>query len=69
MINILGDIYPQDKTPNWNKILTKYDNLKLHLYEKKAATSKRKMGHITIIGNNLNKLLSEAHNIKQELLE
>ncbi|MBY0379012.1 MAG: ATP-grasp domain-containing protein, partial [Burkholderiales bacterium] len=64
MLNILGNIYPDRKTPNWNQILNKYDNAKLHLYGKDIAKPSRKMGHITLLGNNLNKLLEQVEEIK-----
>ena len=68
MLNLLGDIWVDESThPKWEQILAKYDNLKLHLYEKILAKPKRKMGHLTILGNDINTLLAQTQEIKQIL--
>ena len=68
MLNLLGDIW-QDQTtpPDFEKIFSKYDNLKLHLYDKQIALPGRKMGHLTILGDNLDELLEQIKHIKLEL--
>jgi 5-(carboxyamino)imidazole ribonucleotide synthase len=67
MLNLLGDIWANEFThPKWD-ILAKYDNLKLHLYDKLSAKAGRKMGHLTVLGNDINQLLNQINNIKQEL--
>jgi 5-(carboxyamino)imidazole ribonucleotide synthase len=43
----------------------KYDNVKIHIYGKKKTKPNRKMGHITVIDNDLKKGLSKAKNIKE----
>ncbi|MCE3268892.1 MAG: 5-(carboxyamino)imidazole ribonucleotide synthase, partial [Burkholderiales bacterium] len=49
MLNLLGELWPEkNKAPGWDKILEKYDNIKLHLYDKTEARPGRKMGHLTI---------------------
>ena len=48
MWNILGDIWPQDGTPDWGEVL-RQENLKLHLYGKTEARVGRKMGHINCL--------------------
>ncbi len=68
MMNILGNIYHIDNDlspPNWGIILNKYANIKLHLYEKEQARTGRKMGHLTLLGNDLDNLITQAHEIKQ----
>lgn len=68
MLNLLGNIWQSPTlAPNWQNILTKHPNLKLHLYEKQEARAGRKMGHITIWGNNLDELLHTIEQIKLEL--
>lgn len=67
MINILGDIYPNAQQPNWGVILDKYENAKLHLYNKTQAKIGRKMGHITLLGQNVDKLITQANEIKNQL--
>ena len=48
MWNILGDIWPQDGTPEWDEVL-RQGNMKLHLYGKTEARTGRKMGHINCL--------------------
>ena len=43
----------------------KYDNVKIHIYGKKKTKPNRKMGHITIIDNDLKEGLSKAKKIKE----
>ena len=45
MWNILGDIWPQQGEPAWNKVL-QHPDAKLHLYGKTEARVGRKMGHL-----------------------
>lgn len=64
MLNLLGNRWPDESNhPAWQNILAKYDNLKLHLYEKEAAKIGRKMGHLTVVGD-LDKLLKQIDEIK-----
>lgn len=68
MINLLGDIWPTSTThPQWENLLAKYSNAKLHLYDKLVAKPGRKMGHITITGDNITSLEQQAQQIKLEL--
>ncbi len=68
MLNLLGDIWLNETTPpDFEKILSKYDNLKLHLYDKQIANIGRKMGHLTILGDNMELLLEQINKIKFEL--
>jgi 5-(carboxyamino)imidazole ribonucleotide synthase len=43
----------------------KYDNVKIHIYGKKKTKPNRKMGHITVIDNDLKEGLSKAKKIKE----
>jgi 5-(carboxyamino)imidazole ribonucleotide synthase len=49
MLNLLGDAWANGE-PDWAFVL-KYPNAKLHLYGKEAARPGRKMGHITLLGD------------------
>jgi len=67
MLNILGDLWKNGITPNWN-IALQYPNVKLHLYNKGQAVPKRKMGHLTVIGPTLDEALKLAQKIEKEFL-
>ncbi len=64
MLNLLGDIWPENGTPPWDKILGKYSNVKLHLYDKTDARVGRKMGHLTILGDDIAELYKQLDQIK-----
>ena len=54
MMNLLGDLWVDEKTPpDWRTIL-KEKNSSLHLYDKGLARKGRKMGHATLTSNNIN---------------
>lgn len=61
MINLLGDLWAKGD-PNWAQLLSD-PNLKLHLYDKGEARAGRKMGHFTVLGDELEATLAaaEAH--------
>ena len=66
MLNLLGDLWINiDMQHKLAEILSKYNNVKLHLYEKTEARIGRKMGHLTILGANAKNTLLE---IKKLLL-
>ena len=48
MVNLLGDVWPDDGEPNWGALLA-VPNLRLHLYGKAAPRPGRKMGHFTVV--------------------
>ena len=64
MINLLGDIWVKaDKgDPDWASLLAD-PNVKLHLYDKGEALPGRKMGHFTVLGDEIGTTLeaAEAH--------
>ena len=67
MINLLGDVWPGEKTPpDWSPVLM-HPRAKLHLYGKAEARAKRKMGHITVLGDTLEEALDSAQEIKRGL--
>ncbi len=68
MLNLLGDNWQNNLPPsNLHDILSHYSNIKLHLYEKLVAKEKRKMGHMTIMGNNIKELLEQMQQLKNLL--
>lgn len=47
MVNLLGDLWVDNKQPDWSCIMS--DNAKLHLYGKHQARAGRKMGHFNVL--------------------
>jgi 5-(carboxyamino)imidazole ribonucleotide synthase len=64
MVNLLGDLWPDQGEPNWaapNWIRAlEVEGVHLHLYGKREARPGRKMGHITALGNNRDEALTRA---------
>lgn len=59
MINLLGDLWTNG-TPDWSTLLA--DPLcKLHLYDKGEARPGRKMGHFTVMGDEIEATLERAN--------
>lgn len=68
MINILGESgYEGEATYDGLDSVLKMDNVFVHLYGKKITKPGRKMGHVTILGNDKQDLVHSAHRIKQLL--
>lgn len=66
MLNLLGDMWPAvDVSPDWTALLAD-GSASLHLYGKKRAIERRKMGHATFLGIDAE---SRATALKQQLLE
>lgn len=67
MVNLLGDIWQQDgHPPAWEHLLN-HPNIKLHLYGKREARHGRKMGHFSVLGDNLEEIISVAQQVKAAL--
>jgi len=66
MWNILGDLWPQDGTPNWGEVLGQ-GNMKLHLYGKSEARAGRKMGHINCLASDTTEARKQLDEIKKKL--
>jgi 5-(carboxyamino)imidazole ribonucleotide synthase len=49
MLNLLGDLWPENGTPPWDAVLA-LPGTHLHLYGKLKASKGRKMGHLNITG-------------------
>ena len=60
MVNILGDLWENNKQeqPDWSLILS--DNIKLHLYGKQQARPGRKMGHFNVLAKHGENTLATA---------
>ncbi len=48
MLNLLGDLWPEDGIPPWDRVLA-HGAAKLHLYGKSEARPGRKMGHVNCL--------------------
>ena len=67
MVNLLGDVWYGEMTaPDWSPVLN-HPRAKLHLYGKRRALPKRKMGHFTVLADTVDQALTEARAIKDEL--
>ena len=69
MLNLLGDLWPEETTPpDWQPLFE--DGLaSLHLYGKRRASLRRKMGHANFLGDSTADALSRAERIKECWLE
>ena len=66
MINLLGKPKPQSLKDIY-QISLRDPSVHLHIYGKEHSRLGRKMGHITIIGDNLKKILVEAQSIEKKI--
>jgi 5-(carboxyamino)imidazole ribonucleotide synthase len=66
MVNILGDAWCAGE-PRWERVLA-HPCVKLHLYGKREPQPGRKMGHFTVLGDDLETNLAQALDIQRKLL-
>jgi 5-(carboxyamino)imidazole ribonucleotide synthase len=66
MVNILGK-FDGNYDLDFLKHLNLKNNSHVHLYGKNENRTGRKMGHITVTGNDLNDLLSEGNKIREQI--
>ncbi len=59
MANLLGELWPKDGEPAWEKLLA-FTDVKLHLYGKTEARYGRKMGHLTAIADTAEEALEKV---------
>lgn len=59
MLNLLGDLWVDGRTPCWDKVLA-LPGTHLHLYGKLKASKGRKMGHLTVTGATLAQVRASA---------
>lgn len=67
MINLLGKIDKRNNRPSLKRIL-RFDDLHLHIYGKEESRKGRKMGHLTICGDNLDLILKRAIQAEKEII-
>ncbi|PWT72815.1 MAG: 5-(carboxyamino)imidazole ribonucleotide synthase [Proteobacteria bacterium] len=65
MVNLLGELWAGGE-PRWEHVL-RHDHAKLHLYGKSEARPGRKMGHYTVLGDDVDETLATAMEIKMLL--
>ncbi|PXA05446.1 5-(carboxyamino)imidazole ribonucleotide synthase [Coraliomargarita sinensis] len=65
MINLLGDVWEKGE-PDWSALLND-PRCKLHLYDKGEARPGRKMGHFTVMGDEIEETLKRANRHFSEL--
>jgi 5-(carboxyamino)imidazole ribonucleotide synthase len=55
--NLMGELWAANgDTPDWGRLLQHFPEVKLHLYGKEAAKPGRKMGHLVLTGNSMDKV-------------
>jgi 5-(carboxyamino)imidazole ribonucleotide synthase len=60
MLNVLGDIWPDEGgAPNWAAVLA-LPGVHLHLYGKSTPSKGRKMGHLTVTGSTIEQVRATA---------
>ena len=59
MVNLLGELWLDHGEPDWAALLG-VPGLKVHLYGKRHARRGRKMGHLTVVGDDQATVLEEA---------
>ncbi len=68
MLNLLGDLWPEQETPpDWQPLFAD-GNAFLHLYGKRHAGPRRKMGHVNFLGATTTDALERATALKQQWL-
>lgn len=65
MVNLLGDLWARGE-PDWRLVL-EHPRAKLHLYGKREARPRRKMGHYTVLADRVESALDTALAIKARL--
>jgi 5-(carboxyamino)imidazole ribonucleotide synthase len=69
MLNLLGDFWPDEtEPPDWTSLLGT-EGAVLHLYGKRRAKGLRKMGHVTLLGDDAEDLLTDVRMLKDAWLE
>jgi 5-(carboxyamino)imidazole ribonucleotide synthase len=66
MVNLLGDIWRQEQSPDWNTVYQQ-TSTKLHLYGKKHPCTGRKMGHFNCLADTIEQAEATAHAIYHKL--
>ena len=68
MLNLLGDMWPEESTPpDWSPLFDDAEAF-LHLYGKRRAIDRRKMGHANFLGPDVTDCLDRAEALKSRML-
>ena len=67
MINLLGKRNGEGTIQNYNKALIDGE-VHLHIYGKEKSRIGRKMGHLTLLGDNVNSILARAAQIEKQII-
>jgi 5-(carboxyamino)imidazole ribonucleotide synthase len=67
MVNLLGELWSAGE-PRWEQVLRHFD-VKLHLYGKSEPRPGRKMGHFTVLAQDVDSALRLAKDIKSQLVD
>ena len=68
MVNLLGDVWPHDRMPAWEHVVS-HPQIKLHLYGKRAARIGRKMGHYNVLAISIDEAIQLAQEVQVKLRE
>jgi 5-(carboxyamino)imidazole ribonucleotide synthase len=66
MVNLLGDVWPPDHAPAWERVLS-HPQIKLHLYGKREARKGRKMGHYNVLATSIDEAIQLAQRVQTNL--
>lgn len=66
MVNLLGDSWRNGHAPPW-QVLLDHPNIKLHLYGKRSARPRRKMGHFNVLAATLDEAKKLATDVRRAL--
>lgn len=70
MVNLLGDLWFQNgqdsREPDWQQ-LNQFSTLKLHMYGKLAARPARKMGHFTVLAQDIDSAVDTAQQARSAI--
>lgn len=69
MLNLLGDMWPEEMTPPDWQPLFEDGEASLHLYGKRHARGRRKMGHANFVGPTVEDTLARAEAMKERWLK
>ncbi len=67
MLNLLGDLWPEDGQPDWLPLLSD-PRAHLHLYGKRNARPGRKMGHVNLLGASRQQIEAAVEAVRSGLL-
>jgi 5-(carboxyamino)imidazole ribonucleotide synthase len=59
MLNLLGDLWKEGREPDWSRVGAE-PGAHLHLYGKGRPAPGRKMGHVTLVGEDVGALAARA---------